>query len=431
MKPPVFSGRPGPLDARAWQACKDAGEISASGQALGLDRVRGRAPLWRLFLRSAWDFAGSHAPALALPQGEPPQQDQRQIIDSAVAGHGEPLAARVGAADQGAPCPAANLAGGPAPPPPGKQQDPQQQQHVKVGLSALSDVTAVQRASTPAAAPVPQQAQRAPAARPQQLPQPLSQQQLAAVLKSNASALAAIAAAVAGRPPAGGGAGPGGAQLLSSIVKEEQLQEAAAAEGEPPHSKPLAAPLAMPLAMPLLPLPRVGPGGAGGAGPLLGLKANAALTQHLLATMAKQQAGLARPLAMLLPPGGLPPVSAAATAAAAAGFKPLQLAAGLPNISGASMAAAAANLFAQQQQQQQQQQHVVHLRRLPGSLRGPCAHCGTQASSQWRSGPPDKPCLCNACGLFWSKRRSLPEETCKVADELKVGKGWCFVLFRV
>jgi hypothetical protein len=63
------------------------------------------------------------------------------------------------------------------------------------------------------------------------------------------------------------------------------------------------------------------------------------------------------------------------------------------------------------------------VRRAGSSLRGPCSHCGTQSSSQWRSGPPEKPCLCNACGLFWSKRRSLPEETCKVADELKVGRG--------
>lgn len=52
-------------------------------------------------------------------------------------------------------------------------------------------------------------------------------------------------------------------------------------------------------------------------------------------------------------------------------------------------------------------------------LKGPCGWCGTQMSSQWRSGPPDRPTLCNACGLHWRKTRSLPQHTCQVAQQLE------------
>lgn len=38
-----------------------------------------------------------------------------------------------------------------------------------------------------------------------------------------------------------------------------------------------------------------------------------------------------------------------------------------------------------------------------------CHHCGSQSSPQWRGGPPEKPTLCNACGLHYRKTRSLPE----------------------
>jgi hypothetical protein len=54
------------------------------------------------------------------------------------------------------------------------------------------------------------------------------------------------------------------------------------------------------------------------------------------------------------------------------------------------------------------------------ALRGPCYHCGTTISSQWRSGPPDKPVLCNACGLYYRKVQSLPDHTCQVAGALSV-----------
>lgn len=54
------------------------------------------------------------------------------------------------------------------------------------------------------------------------------------------------------------------------------------------------------------------------------------------------------------------------------------------------------------------------------ALRGPCYHCGTTISSQWRSGPPDKPVLCNACGLYYRKVSSLPDHTCQVAGALSV-----------
>ena len=55
------------------------------------------------------------------------------------------------------------------------------------------------------------------------------------------------------------------------------------------------------------------------------------------------------------------------------------------------------------------------------SSRGPCFHCGTTYSSQWRSGPPHKPVLCNACGLYYRKVQSLPDHTCQVAGALQVG----------
>lgn len=55
------------------------------------------------------------------------------------------------------------------------------------------------------------------------------------------------------------------------------------------------------------------------------------------------------------------------------------------------------------------------------ALRGPCFHCGTTISSQWRSGPADKPVLCNACGLYYRKVQSLPDHTCQVAGALSVG----------
>lgn len=40
-------------------------------------------------------------------------------------------------------------------------------------------------------------------------------------------------------------------------------------------------------------------------------------------------------------------------------------------------------------------------RRWRQELLGPCAHCGTRESPQWRRGPPCKPVLCNACGTRW------------------------------
>lgn len=55
------------------------------------------------------------------------------------------------------------------------------------------------------------------------------------------------------------------------------------------------------------------------------------------------------------------------------------------------------------------------------SSRGPCFHCGTTYSSQWRSGPAHKPVLCNACGLYFRKVQSLPDHTCQVAGALEVG----------
>jgi hypothetical protein len=56
--------------------------------------------------------------------------------------------------------------------------------------------------------------------------------------------------------------------------------------------------------------------------------------------------------------------------------------------------------------------------------RGPCCHCGTTSSSQWRGGPPDKPVLCNACGLHFRKERGLPDHTSQVAGALEVRRQW-------
>jgi hypothetical protein len=38
---------------------------------------------------------------------------------------------------------------------------------------------------------------------------------------------------------------------------------------------------------------------------------------------------------------------------------------------------------------------------------GPCQHCGTSASPQWRRGPPAKPVLCNACGTRFRRTNQL------------------------
>jgi len=38
---------------------------------------------------------------------------------------------------------------------------------------------------------------------------------------------------------------------------------------------------------------------------------------------------------------------------------------------------------------------------------GPCNHCGVTESPQWRRGPEDKPCLCNACGTRYRRTNSL------------------------
>lgn len=38
---------------------------------------------------------------------------------------------------------------------------------------------------------------------------------------------------------------------------------------------------------------------------------------------------------------------------------------------------------------------------------GPCDHCGRTSTPCWRKGPPEKPCLCNACGARWLVKRCL------------------------
>uniref|UniRef100_A0A7R9V485 GATA-type domain-containing protein n=1 Tax=Chlamydomonas euryale TaxID=1486919 RepID=A0A7R9V485_9CHLO len=44
-----------------------------------------------------------------------------------------------------------------------------------------------------------------------------------------------------------------------------------------------------------------------------------------------------------------------------------------------------------------------------GILGGPCSHCGTQDSPQWRRPLTKKVVLCNACGIYYSRHHSLPK----------------------
>ena len=41
---------------------------------------------------------------------------------------------------------------------------------------------------------------------------------------------------------------------------------------------------------------------------------------------------------------------------------------------------------------------------------GPCAHCGTNDSPQWRRPLTKKVVLCNACGIYYSRHHSLPKK---------------------
>lgn len=48
-------------------------------------------------------------------------------------------------------------------------------------------------------------------------------------------------------------------------------------------------------------------------------------------------------------------------------------------------------------------------------LQGPCCHCHTHTSPQWRKGPACKPTLCNACGTRFLRTKSLGKATDKAA----------------
>lgn len=43
----------------------------------------------------------------------------------------------------------------------------------------------------------------------------------------------------------------------------------------------------------------------------------------------------------------------------------------------------------------------------PAQRQGPCGHCKTPYSPQWRKGPRNKPVLCNACGIRYLRNRHL------------------------
>ncbi|KAI5015822.1 hypothetical protein ZWY2020_059361 [Hordeum vulgare] len=42
---------------------------------------------------------------------------------------------------------------------------------------------------------------------------------------------------------------------------------------------------------------------------------------------------------------------------------------------------------------------------------GPCSHCGVTSTPLWRNGPPDKPVLCNACGVEMEDKDALVNYT--------------------
>lgn len=46
-------------------------------------------------------------------------------------------------------------------------------------------------------------------------------------------------------------------------------------------------------------------------------------------------------------------------------------------------------------------------RSSPAQRQGPCGHCKTPYSPQWRKGPRNKPVLCNACGIRYLRNRHL------------------------
>ncbi|KAL3516163.1 hypothetical protein ACH5RR_023065 [Cinchona calisaya] len=48
---------------------------------------------------------------------------------------------------------------------------------------------------------------------------------------------------------------------------------------------------------------------------------------------------------------------------------------------------------------------------------GPCFHCGVEHTPLWRSGPPEKPVLCNACGSRWRTRGTLEDYIPKRANK--------------
>lgn len=49
----------------------------------------------------------------------------------------------------------------------------------------------------------------------------------------------------------------------------------------------------------------------------------------------------------------------------------------------------------------------VHAPKFSYRSGGPCDHCGARDSPQWRRGPADKPCLCNACGTRYRRTHQL------------------------
>lgn len=50
---------------------------------------------------------------------------------------------------------------------------------------------------------------------------------------------------------------------------------------------------------------------------------------------------------------------------------------------------------------------------VPG---GPCTHCGTCESPQWRRHLTNNMVLCNACGIYYRRHHALPKRKAKVEE---------------
>jgi hypothetical protein len=65
----------------------------------------------------------------------------------------------------------------------------------------------------------------------------------------------------------------------------------------------------------------------------------------------------------------------------------------------------------------------------PAQRHGPCGHCKTPYSPQWRKGPRNKPVLCNACGIRYLRNRHLGRSVVGAGSQRLHVCGACWMLF--